>query len=108
MPSHPAASHKSVPACICHVAAANAVLRPRQGASTETRLANFVAQAPNTPSPMPDNAGISAEEYFNTHLADIERNPMAYAGFQKLMVRQAIAERPTPTFCEVVAATWPK
>jgi hypothetical protein len=33
---------------------------------------------------------------------------MAYAGFQKLMVRQAIAERPTPTFCEVVAATWPK
>jgi hypothetical protein len=77
-------------------------------ASTETRLANFVAQAPNTPSPMPDNAGISAEEYFNTHLADIERNPMAYAGFQKLMVRQAIAERPTPTFCEVVAATWPK
>ena len=67
-----------------------------------------MAQAPNTPSPMPDNAGISAEEYFNTHLADIERNPMAYAGFQKLMVRQAIAERPTPTFCEVVADTWPK
>jgi hypothetical protein len=78
-----------------------------QAASTERRLANFVAQAPNTPSPMPYDAGLGIEEYFNTHLADIESDPLAYAGFQKLMVRQAIAERPIPTLCELVAAAWP-
>jgi hypothetical protein len=79
-----------------------------QAASTERRLANFVAQAPNTPTPMPNDAGMGVEEYFNRHVADIESNPLAYAGFQKLMVRQAIAERPVPTFCELVAAAWPK
>jgi hypothetical protein len=111
MPSHPAASHKSVPACICHVAA---VCRSEcRTTSSPRRLdgcpsGEFCGAGTEHPHPVPDNAGISAEEYFNTHLADIERNPMAYAGFQKLMVRQAIAERPTPTFCEVVAATWPK
>ena len=79
-----------------------------QAASTEKRLANFVAQAPNTPSPIPNDAGMGAEEYFNTHLADIESNPLAYADFQKLMVRQAIAEQPVPTFCDLVAAAWPR
>ncbi len=79
-----------------------------QAASTEKRLANFVAQAPNTPSPIPSDAGMGAEEYFNTHLADIESNPLAYAGFQKLMVRQAIAEQPVPAFCDLVAAAWPQ
>ncbi len=79
-----------------------------QSASPEKRLANFVAQAPTTPPPMPDDAGMSVEVYFNTHLADIKSNPLAYAGFQKLMVRQAVAEQPIPTFCELVAAAWPK
>ena len=78
-----------------------------QAASTERRLANFVVQAPNTPSPMPTDACMEVEEYFNTHLADIERNPLAYAGFQKLMVRQAMAERPVPTFCEFLVHILP-
>lgn len=77
-------------------------------AATERRLANFVAQSRNTPSPIPDNLGISIEEYFNAHLAEIESNPMAYAGFQKMMVRQAIAEQPAPSFCQLVANAWPK
>jgi hypothetical protein len=77
-------------------------------AATERRLANFVAQSPNTPSPMPDNAGMSIEDYFNANLAEIESNSMAYAGFQKMMVRQAIAELPVPGFCQLVAMAWPK
>ena len=77
-------------------------------AATERRLANFVAQSPNTPSPIPDNPGMSIEEYFNAHLAEIESNPMAYAGFQKMMVRQAIAEQPAPSFSQMVATIWPK
>lgn len=81
---------------------------PIQAASTEERLANFVAQAPNTASPMPDGVGIGVEEYFNTHVTEIENNPLAYAGFQKLMVRYAIAEKPVPTFCDLVAAAWPR
>ena len=44
---------------------------------------------------------MGVEDNFNTHLADIESKPLAYAGFQKLMVRQAIAERPVLTFCEL-------
>jgi hypothetical protein len=55
-----------------------------------------------------ESAYVSVEEYFNTHLAEIESNPLTYAGFQKLMVRQGIAELPVPTFCELVAATWPR
>jgi len=78
-----------------------------QAASTEERLANFVTQAPSTPSPMPDDPGMGIEEYFNTNLAAIESNALTYAGFQKLMVRQAIAERPVPAFCTLVAAAWP-
>jgi len=33
---------------------------------------------------------------------------MAYAGFQKMMVRQAIAEQPAPSFCQMVMTIWPK
>jgi hypothetical protein len=77
-------------------------------APTEKRLANFVAQSPSTPSPMPDHPGTGAEDYFNAHLAEIESNPMTYAGFQKMMVRQAIAEHPAPTFRQLVATAWPK
>jgi len=80
---------------------------PSPAASTELRLANFVVQAPNTPRLMPDDCGMRIEDYFNTHLAEIESNPLAYAGFQKLMVRRAVAERPVPTFRDVVAAAWP-
>jgi hypothetical protein len=76
-------------------------------APTEKRLANFIAQPPNTPSPMPDNAGMSAEDYFNTNLAEIESNPIIYAGFQKMMVRRAIAEQPAPSFRQLVATAWP-
>lgn len=77
-------------------------------AETERRLANFVAQSPNMPNPMPANAGVGVEDYFNAHLAEIEGNPMAYAGFQKMMVRQAIAEQPAPSFCQMVTTIWPK
>jgi len=77
-------------------------------AETERRLANFVAQSPNIPNPMPANAGVEVEDYFNVHLAEIEGNPMAYAGFQKMMVRQAIAEQPAPSFCQMVMTIWPK
>ncbi|HEX8395744.1 MAG TPA: hypothetical protein VF665_25550 [Longimicrobium sp.] len=76
-------------------------------AATELRLANFTAQAPGTPRPMPDDTGVSAEDYFNAHADEIERNPLAYAGFQKLMVRTAMAETPAPGFREVVATAWP-
>ena len=77
-------------------------------AATELRLANFIAQPPNTPNLMPNNVGMSIEDYFNAHLAEIESNPMAYAGFQKMMVRQAISERPAPSFRQVMATVWPK
>jgi hypothetical protein len=77
-------------------------------AKTERRLANFVAQSPNVPNPMPANTSVVVEHYFNDHLAEIEANPMAYAGFQKLMVRQIIDEQPAPSFCQMVAAIWPK
>jgi len=59
------------------------------------------------PSPMPDNADMSVEDYFNTHIAEIESNPLAYAGFQKMMVREAIAEQPAPSFCQLMATAWP-
>ena len=81
---------------------------PSPAATTEKRLANFVAQSQNMPCPMPENAGMSVEDYFNAHLTEIESNSMAYAGFQKMMVRKAIAENPAPSFCQLVATTWPK
>jgi hypothetical protein len=74
-------------------------------AATEKRLANFVAQSPNMPSPIPENLDMRIEDYFNTHLAEIESNPMAYAAFQKIMVRQATAEHPAPSFCQLVTTT---
>jgi hypothetical protein len=76
-------------------------------AETEQRLANFVAQSPNMPNVIPANAGMSVQDYFNTHLAEIEGNPAAYAGFQKLMVRQATGEQPAPSFCQMVTTIWP-
>jgi hypothetical protein len=51
--------------------------------------------------------GTTVEDYFNSHLAEIESNPMAYAGLQKMMVREAIAEKPVPSFCQLVDAAWP-
>ncbi len=33
---------------------------------------------------------------------------MTYAGFQKMMVRQAIEEQPAPSCCQLVANAWPK
>ena len=77
-------------------------------AETEKRLANFVAQSPNMPNPMPENTGMSVQYDFNTHISEIEANPMAYAGFQKMMVRQAISEQPSPSFCQMVLAIWPQ
>ena len=76
-------------------------------AETERRLANFVAQPPNMPNPVPANEGMSVEDYFNAHLAEIEVDPMLYASFQKMMVRQAMAEQPVPSFCQMVATIWP-
>ena len=80
---------------------------PPPAPPTERRLANFVASAPNAPNPMPDHTDVSVETYFNTHVAEIESNPAAYAWHQKMMVRQAMAEHPAPRFCHVVATVWP-
>jgi hypothetical protein len=77
-------------------------------AETEMRLANFVAQSPNMPNLMPENTGMNIQDYFNTHLAEIEGNPMVYAGFQKMMVRQAIGEQPASSFCQMVTTIWPQ
>ena len=76
-------------------------------ATTEMRLANFVAQSPGMPDPTPKESDLSAEDYFNAHLSQIESNPAAYAGFQKMMVRQAMAELPAPSFCQLVVRSWP-
>lgn len=81
---------------------------PPPAAPTNKRLANFVAQALNSPSPVPGHIDTSVEEYFNAHVVEIEGNPVAYAGFQKMMVRQAMAEEPAPSFCEAVATVWPE
>lgn len=78
---------------------------PPPAAPTERRLANFVAQPPNAPTLVPDGADAAA--HFDAHAAEIERTPMVYAGFQKLMVRRAVAEDPAPAFCALVAAAWP-
>lgn len=77
-------------------------------APTEQRLANFVAQSPTLPSPVPGDLAGSIEDYFNTHAARIENDPPAYAGFQKMMVRDAMAEQPAPGFCQMVATLWPE
>jgi hypothetical protein len=79
-------------------------------AATALRLANFVAQPPNMPDPGPNGDGepdANIEDYFNAHIAEIECNAMAYAGFQKMMVRRAMAEQPAPSFCQQVSAAWP-
>lgn len=80
----------------------------RFAAGTERRLANFVAQAPLAPGVVPPPTGTTVEDHFNAHVAQIEENPAAYAAYQKLMVRRAIAEDPAPTFCQVVTAAWPQ
>lgn len=36
---------------------------------------------------------MSGQEYFITHLVEIESNPIAHASFQKMMVRQAIGRQ---------------
>jgi hypothetical protein len=77
-------------------------------ATTEQRLTNFVAQSPTMPSPLPADAGMNADEYFDAHYARIAANPVAYAAYQKMMVRLAIAERPQPSFCDVVNDVWPR
>lgn len=77
-------------------------------AETEKRLANFIAPSPNMPNPMPENTNMGVQDYFNTHIDEIEANPMAYAGFQKMMVRQAMGEQPSPSFCQMVSTMWPQ
>ncbi len=76
-------------------------------ASTEARLANFVVQPPHFPSLIPGGIDMTAEEYFDRAISEIEANPPRYAGFQKMMVRRAIAEEPAPGFCALVNSTWP-
>lgn len=76
-------------------------------APTERRLANFVAQAPGTSLQVPDRIDERVETYFIEHIAEIETNPPAYAAYQKLMVRHAMAETPRPTFRQVIATAWP-
>ncbi len=76
--------------------------------ATERRLANFVAQSPETADPMPADAGISVEAYFNANIISIEAEPARYALFQKRMVREAMLETPQPSFCQTIGAAWPK
>jgi hypothetical protein len=80
---------------------------PAPAAPTEARLANFVVRPHNFPSLVPSGVDMSVEDYFNEAAAEIECNPPRYAGFQKFMVRRAIAERPAPSFCQLVSAAWP-
>ena len=75
--------------------------------SAETRLANFVVQPATFPALLPAGLPIPVERYFNENIAEIEQNSRLYAGFQKQMVRQAMAEEPSPRFCDLVEATWP-
>lgn len=75
--------------------------------STETRLANFVVQPATFPELLPAGLPISVERYFNENREEIEHNSFLYAGFQKHMVRQAMAEEPSPRFYNIVEATWP-
>jgi hypothetical protein len=80
---------------------------PAPAASTETRLANFIAQPAHFASLVPEGVDLPVEEYFDRAIGEIELNPPRYAAFQKLMVRRAIAEHPAPRFCELVNSTWP-
>lgn len=77
-------------------------------AETERRLANFVARPPNMPHPKLANEEGSVEDYFNTHFAEIESDPMRYASLQKMMVRQAMNVQPSPNFCQMVETIWPR
>ena len=80
---------------------------PSPVASTEARLANFVVHPPHFPSLIPEGLGMPIETFFDQAYEEIERNPVRYAGFQKMMVRRAVAEEPKPRFCELVRSTWP-
>lgn len=81
---------------------------PASSAPTEARLANFVVQPPHFPSLMPEGLDMPIERYFDQSYEEIETNPARYAGFQKMMVRRAMAEEPQPRFCELVRSTWPE
>lgn len=73
----------------------------------EARLANFIAQPATFPALLPAGLPLSIEDYFNEQIREIELSPALYAGFQKYMVRQALAEVPPPRFGDLVAAAWP-
>ena len=73
----------------------------------ETRLANFVVQPATFPALLPPGLPISVERYFEEKIEEIEQNAFLYAGFQKYMVRQAMVEKPSPRFCDLVEETWP-
>lgn len=75
--------------------------------STEMRLANFIALSPPMRAALPDVPAADYESVFLATLGEIEGNPVAYAAWQKLMVRTAMAETPAPTFCKVVEEVWP-
>jgi len=79
---------------------------PTPTASTEARLANFVVQPPHFPRLVPEELDIPLETYFDQSYEEIGMNPMRYAGFQKMMVRRAMAEEPRPRFCELIGSTW--
>lgn len=80
---------------------------PGPAASTDARLANFVVQPPQFPRLIPEGLDMPLEKYCDQSYQEIERNPTRYAAFQKVMVRQVVAEEPQPRFCEVVSSTWP-
>jgi len=80
---------------------------PDPAAPTDARLANFVVQGPHFPALVPEGLDIVLEIYFDQSYEEIERTPLRYAGFQKMMVRRVIAEEPQPHFCDLVSSTWP-
>lgn len=80
---------------------------PPPAASTESRLENFVVQPPHFPDLVPEGLDVPIETYFDQSYREIESNPMRYAGFQKMMVRRAMAAEPQPCFCDLVDSIWP-
>ncbi len=79
---------------------------PGHAADSEKRLANFTVQPASMPEPMPAGSDMSPRFFFNSHLSEIERNPMVYAAIQKLMVREAMREQPAPNFRQLIDHAW--
>ena len=77
---------------------------PGSGATGRTRLESYVDR--ETPNPMPPPAGTSLEQFFTDDTMRIVRGG-GYGWYQGEMTRRALAERPQPRFCALVAEWLP-